>query len=215
MKALMRRMPLPDPTPLFAGVRVIPVLTIEDAQGAVPLARALVAGGLSVLEVTLRTGAALDAVRAIAREVPQAVVGVGTVTAVADVRRAIDAGARYLVSPGTPPALAEAFEHAGVPAVPGCATVTEAMALAARGFRLLKFFPAEAAGGVAWLQAVAAPLPEVRFCPTGGIHAGNVAGYLACKNVVAVGGSWVAPKDAVIAGDFARIERLAREAATL
>jgi 2-dehydro-3-deoxyphosphogluconate aldolase/(4S)-4-hydroxy-2-oxoglutarate aldolase len=208
-------MALPDPTPLFAGRRVIPVLTIEDVRSAVPLARALVAGGLSILEVTLRTGAALDAVRAIAREVPQAVVGIGTVTAVADIRPAIDAGARYLVSPGTPPALAEAFEHAGVPVVPGCATVSEAMALAARGFRLLKFFPAEACGGVAWLEAVAAPLPEVRFCPTGGIRANNAAAYLALKNVVAVGGSWVAPRDAIAAGDFARIERLAREAATL
>jgi 2-dehydro-3-deoxyphosphogluconate aldolase/(4S)-4-hydroxy-2-oxoglutarate aldolase len=210
----MARMP-PDPTPLFAGVRVIPVLTIEDARHAVALARALVSGGLPVLEVTLRTGAALDAVRAIAREVPRAVPGVGTVSAVADIRPAIDAGARYLVSPGTPLALAEALERASVPAVPGCATVSEAMALAARGFRLLKFFPAEACGGVAWLEAVAAPLPELRFCPTGGIHSGNAAAYLACRNVVAVGGSWVAPKDAIAAGDFARVERLAREAAGL
>jgi len=208
-------MPLPDPIPLLAGVRVIPVLTIEDAQSAVPLARALVGGGLRVLEVTLRTGAALDAVRAIAREVPEAVVGVGTVTAVADIRPAIEAGARYLVSPGTPPALAEAFEHASVPVVPGCATVSEAMVLAARGFSLLKFFPAEACGGVAWLEAVAAPLPEVRFCPTGGVRANNAASYLVLKNVVAVGGAWVAPKDAIAAGDFARIERLAREAAAL
>jgi 2-dehydro-3-deoxyphosphogluconate aldolase/(4S)-4-hydroxy-2-oxoglutarate aldolase len=208
-------MPPPDPLPLLVGARVIPVLTIDDLRSAVPLARALVAGGLSVLEVTLRTGAALDAVRAIAREVPRAVVGVGTVTEVADIRPAIDAGARYLVSPGTPPALAEAFERASVPVVPGCGTVSEAMALAARGFRVLKIFPAEACGGVAWLDAVAAPLPELRFCPTGGIHAGNAAGYLACKNVVAVGGSWVAPKEAIASGDFARIERLAREAAAL
>jgi len=154
-------------------------------------------------------------VRAIARAVPEAVIGVGTVTAVADIRPAIDAGARYLVSPGTPPALAEAFAHASVPVVPGCATVSEAMALAARGFALLKFFPAEACGGVAWLEAVAAPLPELRFCPTGGIRASNAAAYLALKNVVAVGGSWVAPKEAVAAGDFARIERLAREAVAL
>jgi 2-dehydro-3-deoxyphosphogluconate aldolase/(4S)-4-hydroxy-2-oxoglutarate aldolase len=210
----MAHMP-PDPTPLFAGVRVIPVLTIDDARHAVALARALVSGGLPVLEVTLRTGAALDAVRAIAREVPRAVLGVGTVSAVADIRPAIDAGARYLVSPGTPLALAEALERASVPAVPGCATVSEAMALAARGFRLLKFFPAEACGGVAWLEAVAAPLPELRFCPTGGIHGGNAAAYLACRNVVAVGGSWVVPRDAIAAGDFTRIERLAREAAGL
>jgi 2-dehydro-3-deoxyphosphogluconate aldolase/(4S)-4-hydroxy-2-oxoglutarate aldolase len=191
------------------------VLTIEDTRHAVPLAQALVSGGLPVLEVTLRTGPALQAVRAIARDVPRAVVGVGTVTAVADIRPAIDAGARYLVSPGTPAALAEAFAHASVPAIPGCATVSEAMALATHGFSLLKFFPAEACGGTAWLQAVAAPLPELRFCPTGGVHAGNAAAYLACKNVVAVGGSWVAPKDAIVGGDFARVERLAREAAAL
>jgi 2-dehydro-3-deoxyphosphogluconate aldolase/(4S)-4-hydroxy-2-oxoglutarate aldolase len=208
-------MPLPDAARLLAESRVIPVLTIEQAESAVPLARALVAGGLHVLEVTLRTGGALDAVRAIAREVPRAVVGVGTITAVDEIPAAIEAGASYLVSPGTPPALADAFARARVPAVPGCATTSEAMALAARGFSLLKFFPAEACGGVAWLEAVAAPLSGLRFCPTGGIHAGNAAAYLACRNVVAVGGSWVAPSDAIIAGDFARIERLAREAAAL
>jgi 2-dehydro-3-deoxyphosphogluconate aldolase/(4S)-4-hydroxy-2-oxoglutarate aldolase len=204
-----------DPTPVFGAMRVIPVLTIADAAAAVPLARALVAGGLKVLEVTLRTGAALDAVRAIAREVPEAILGVGTVTSAADIEPAIAAGARYLVSPGTPPALADALARASVPAMPGCATVTEAMALAARGFPVLKFFPAEASGGVAWLESVAAPLPEIRFCPTGGIHAGNAANYLALKNVVAVGGSWVAPRDALAAKDFSRIQRLAREAAAL
>ncbi len=204
-----------DPTPLFAGVRVIPVLTIADAASAAPLARALVAGGLKVLEITLRTGAALAAVRAIAREVPEALVGVGTLTAAAEIEPAIAAGARYLVSPGTPPALADALARANVPALPGCATVSEAMALAARGFPVLKFFPAEASGGVAWLEAVAAPLPDIRFCPTGGINAGNAGNYLALENVVAVGGSWVAPKDALAAKDFGRIERLARAAALL
>lgn len=208
-------MALADPTPLFAGIRVIPVLTVTDVASAVPLARALVAGGLNVLEVTLRTGAALEAVRAIARAVPEAVLGVGTVTTAADIEPAIAAGARYLVSPGTPPPLADALARASVPAMPGCATVTEAMALAARGFPLLKFFPAEASGGVAWLEAVAAPLPEIRFCPTGGINDGNAARYLALKNVIAVGGSWVAPKDALAAKDFGRIERLARAAAAL
>jgi 2-dehydro-3-deoxyphosphogluconate aldolase/(4S)-4-hydroxy-2-oxoglutarate aldolase len=204
-----------DPTSLFAGVRVIPVLTIERAADAVPLARALVAGGLKVLEVTLRTGVALGAVRAIAREVPEAILGVGTVTSAADIEPAIAAGARYFVSPGTPPALADALARAAVPALPGCGTVTEAMALAARGFSVLKFFPAEASGGVAWLEAVAAPLPDISFCPTGGIHTGNAANYLALKNVVAIGGSWVAPRDALAAKDFSRIERLAREAAAL
>jgi 2-dehydro-3-deoxyphosphogluconate aldolase/(4S)-4-hydroxy-2-oxoglutarate aldolase len=208
-------MALPDPTPLLSGVRVIPVLTIDDARAAAPLAQALVAGGLHVLEVTLRTQAALDSIRAIARAVPQAVVGVGTVTQAADIRPAVEAGARYLVSPGTPPALADALAHAGVPAIPGCATVSEAMALSARGFPLLKFFPAEASGGVAWLESVLAPLPELRFCPTGGIRAANAPAYLALGNVVAVGGSWVAPKDAVATGDFARVEKLARAAATL
>lgn len=203
-----------DPTPLFDGVRVIPVLTIERADLAVPLARALVAGGLKVLEVTLRTAAALDAVRAIAREVPEAVVGVGTVTVPADIESAINAGARYLVSPGTPPPLADAFVRASVPVVPGCATVTEAMALSARGFRVLKFFPAEASGGVRWLEAVAAPLPDLRFCPTGGINLSNIGAYLAQKNVVAIGGSWMVPKDAIASGDLARVEKLASDAAT-
>ncbi len=203
-----------DPTPLFEGVRVIPVLTIERAATAVPLARALVAGGLKVLEVTLRTAAALDAVRAIAREVPEAVVGVGTVTAPADIEPAINAGARYLVSPGTPSALADVLVRASVPVVPGCATVTEAMALSARGFRVLKFFPAEASGGVRWLEAVAAPLPDLRFCPTGGINLSNVGAYLALKNVVAIGGSWMVPKDAIASGDFARVQKLASDAAT-
>ncbi len=203
-----------DPTPLFDGVRVIPVLTIERTATAVPLARALVAGGLRVIEVTLRTAAALDAVRAIVREVPQAVVGVGTVTAPADIESAINAGARYLVSPGTPSALADALMRASVPVVPGCATVTEAMALSARGFRVLKFFPAETSGGVRWFESVAAPLPDLRFCPTGGINLSNVGAYLAQKNVVAVGGSWMAPKDAIASGDFARVAKLASDAAT-
>ncbi|HEY8267349.1 MAG TPA: bifunctional 4-hydroxy-2-oxoglutarate aldolase/2-dehydro-3-deoxy-phosphogluconate aldolase [Xanthobacteraceae bacterium] len=203
-----------DPSPLFEGVRVIPVLTIERIATAVPLARALVAGGLKVIEVTLRTAAALDAVRAIAREVPEAVVGVGTVTAPTDIEPAINAGARYLVSPGTPSALADAFVRASVPVVPGCATVSEAMALSARGFRVLKFFPAEASGGVRWLESVAAPLPDLRFCPTGGINLSNVGDYLALKNVVAVGGSWMVPKDAIASGDFARVQKLASDAAT-
>jgi len=207
-------MPL-DPTPLVAQTPVIPVLTIERAADAVPLARALVAGGLPVIEVTLRTKAALDAIKAIAGEVPDCVVGVGTVTRLPDIAAAIAAGAKYLVSPGTPSELASALAEASVPALPGCATVSEAMALAARGFRVLKFFPAEASGGTAWLKSVAAPLPDIKFCPTGGIDGKNIAAYLGCPNVLAVGGSWVAPKDAIAAGDFARITRLAREASTL
>jgi 2-dehydro-3-deoxyphosphogluconate aldolase/(4S)-4-hydroxy-2-oxoglutarate aldolase len=204
-----------DPTPLVAKTPVIPVLTIERAADAVPLARALVAGGLPVIEVTLRTKAALDAIRAIAAEVPDCVVGVGTVLRAADVAAAIAAGAKYLVSPGTPPELAAVLADCAIPVLPGCATVSEAMALGARGFKVLKFFPAEASGGTAWLKSIAAPLPELKFCPTGGIDSRNIATYLACPNVLAVGGSWVAPKDAIASGDFARITQLAREASAL
>jgi 2-dehydro-3-deoxyphosphogluconate aldolase / (4S)-4-hydroxy-2-oxoglutarate aldolase len=204
----------PDPTSLLAAP-VIPVLTIERVADALPLARALVAGGLPVVEVTLRTPAALDAARAIAAEVPGAVLGIGTVTEVPDIRLAMAGGAKFLVSPGAPPDLAAALARAPVPALPGCATVSEAMALAAHGFRVVKFFPAEAAGGVAFLKGIAAPLPNVKFCPTGGIDLRNAAAYLALPNVVAVGGSWVAPKEAIEAGDFVRITALAREAAKL
>lgn len=201
-----------DPTPLLRTT-VVPVLTIARVADAVPLARALAAGGLDVIEVTLRTPAALDAIRAIAEAVPEVVVGAGTITSAADVTAAVQAGARYLVSPGTPAALVEPLAASGVPCLPGCATVSEAMALAQRGFRVLKFFPAEASGGVAWLKSVAGPLPDLTFCPTGGIDARNVGTYLAQPNVRAVGGSWVAPKDAVAAGDFARITALAQAAA--
>ena len=204
-----------DPTALVAQTPVIPVLTLERTADAVPLARALAAGGLTVLEVTLRTKAALDAIKAIAAQVPDCVVGVGTVTRASDIAAAIAVGAKYLVSPGTPPDLAAALAGASVPVLPGCATVSEAMALAGRGFKVLKFFPAEASGGVAWLKSVAAPLPDLKFCPTGGIDAKNIAAYLACPNVLAVGGSWVAPKDAIASGDFTRITRLAREASAL
>jgi len=204
-----------DPTDLVSKTPVIPVLTIERAADAVPLARALVAGGLPVIEVTLRTKSAIEAVRAIAAEVPDCVVGVGTVTRGADMAAAIGAGAKYLVSPGTPNELAAALADASVPVLPGCATVSEAMALIARGFKVLKFFPAEASGGVAWLKSVAAPLPDAKFCPTGGIDSKNVATYLSCPNVIAVGGSWVAPKDAIASGDWPRITQLAREASAL
>jgi 2-dehydro-3-deoxyphosphogluconate aldolase/(4S)-4-hydroxy-2-oxoglutarate aldolase len=143
------------------------------------------------------------------------VVGVGTVTRISDIAAAIGAGAKYLVSPGTPAELAAALAEAPVPVLPGCATVSEAMALSARGFKVLKFFPAEASGGVGWLKSVGAPLAEARFCPTGGIDPKNVAAYLACPNVIAVGGSWVAPKDAIASGDLARITELSRAAAAL
>ena len=205
-------MPLIDPAPLIAKAPVIPVLTIDRAADAAPLARALAAGGLPVIEVTLRTRAALDAVHAIAAEVPDCVVGVGTVTRSSDIPAALSAGAKYLVSPGTPPALAAALAEAPVPVVPGCATVSEAMALMERGFTVLKFFPAEQSGGVAWLNAVAAPLPGIKFCPTGGIDTRNAGAYLALANVISVGGSWPAPKDLIAAHEFARITALSREA---
>jgi 2-dehydro-3-deoxyphosphogluconate aldolase/(4S)-4-hydroxy-2-oxoglutarate aldolase len=205
----------PDPNPLLAGTPFVPVLTIESAAQAVPLARALAAGGLSVIEVTLRTAAALAAVRAIVAELPQMIVGAGTVTSPADVLAAQAAGAQFLVSPGTPAALADALAAASVPALPGCATVSEAMALAERGFKLLKFFPAEASGGIAWLKAVAEPLPGIRFCPTGGITRSNARDYLALGNVIAVGGSWAAPRDLIAGGNFAGITTLASEAAAL
>ena len=204
-----------DPTPLVSKTPVIPVLTIERLADAVPLARALVAGGLTVIEVTLRTKVALDAIRAIIAQVPDCIVGVGTVTRISDIEAASAAGAEYLVSPGTPPELAAALADASVPVLPGCATVSEAMVLAARGFKVLKFFPAEASGGVAWLKSIAAPLPDLKFCPTGGIDSKNIAAYLGCPNVLAVGGSWVAPQDALRAGDFSRITQLAREASAL
>ena len=208
-------MPLINPAPLIAKAPVIPVLTIDRAADAAPLARALVAGGLPVIEVTLRTRAALDAVHAIAAEVPECIVGVGTVTRSTDIPAALSAGAKYLVSPGTPPSLAAALADAPVPVVPGCATVSEAMALMERGFTVLKFFPAEQSGGIAWLRAVAAPLPGVKFCPTGGIDTRNAGAYLALANVISVGGSWPAPKDLVATHDFSQITALAREAAQL
>jgi 2-dehydro-3-deoxyphosphogluconate aldolase / (4S)-4-hydroxy-2-oxoglutarate aldolase len=204
---------LSDPTDLLTRAPVIPVLTIDRVADAAPLARALLAGGLPVIEVTLRTPVALGAVAAIVAEVPQAVVGIGTVTDIPEMRLALSAGAKFLVTPGTPPELAAALARAPVPALPGCATVSEALALAGLGFTVLKFFPAEAAGGVAFLKAIAAPLPNVRFCPTGGIDQENAAAYLALPNVIAVGGSWVAPKEAIAAGDFDRVTALAREAA--
>jgi len=207
-------MPL-DPTSLLGRTPVVPVLTIEDAAQAVPLARALVSGGLAVLEVTLRTAAALAAIKAIAEAVPDAVVGAGTVINAADIGKAVAAGARFLVSPGTTAALADAFAAVPVAALPGCATVSEAVALAEHGFEVLKFFPAEPSGGLAWLNAVAEPLPRIRFCPTGGVSIANAAAYLALPNVVAVGGSWVAPRSMIGAGKFDRIAELAREASAL
>lgn len=194
---------------------MVPVLTIEDRKLAVPLARALVAGGLTALEVTLRTDAGLECIRAIAGEVDGADVGAGTVLDAARYEAAEKAGARFVVSPGATPALLAAAKESPVPFLPGAATAAEAMALADLGYSLLKFFPAEPAGGVAYLKALGAPLPAIRFCPTGGVNLKNAAAYLALPNVICVGGSWVAPAEALSSGSWEMVTTLAREAAAL
>lgn len=203
------------PKELCSRVRVIPVLVVEELAHAVPMARALAGGGLSVLEVTLRSACALDAIRAMREVVPEATVGAGTVLTPADVQACEAAGAQFAVSPGATPALLDAVEEAGLPLLPGAATPTEIMALAARGYDTLKFFPAEAAGGVAMLKALSGPLPGIAFCPTGGISPANAMDYLALPNVLCVGGSWVVPKDAVARGDWSRVAELAHEASSL
>ncbi|MEU2247253.1 bifunctional 4-hydroxy-2-oxoglutarate aldolase/2-dehydro-3-deoxy-phosphogluconate aldolase [Streptomyces sp. NPDC019224] len=194
---------------------VVPVVVLEDAADAVPLARALVGGGLPAIEVTLRTAAALDAIRAVAAEVPDAVVGAGTVISARDVADTVAAGARFLVSPGWTDALLDAMKGSGLPFLPGVSTASEVVALLERGVTEMKFFPAEAAGGTACLKALSAPLPQARFCPTGGISAASAPSYLALPNVGCVGGSWMVPPDAVAGRDWARVERLAAEAAAL
>ena len=196
-------------------VGVVPVLTIDRLEQAVPLARALVEGGLNVLEITLRTGVALEAIREMVRGVPGAIIGAGTVLTPEQGASAMAHGARFLVSPGMTPRLIEAAEAWPVPFLPGVATASEAMALADMGYRVLKFFPAEPAGGTAALKAIGAPLSDLVFCPTGGIDAAKAPAYLALANVAAVGGSWVAPAKAVAAGDLAAITALAREASRL
>ena len=200
---------------LFRGVSVIPVLTIDRERDAVPLARALCDGGLSVIEVTLRTPAAIPAIAAIARELPQVMVGAGTLQRAADVAAAVHAGARFLVSPGTTPELAASALATELPYLPGVASPSEVMAVHALGVCFMKFFPAEALGGAAFLRALAAVFPGIAFCPTGGIDERLAADYLALPNVPVVGGSWMAPRDAIMAGDWARIRRLAERAAAI
>jgi 2-dehydro-3-deoxyphosphogluconate aldolase/(4S)-4-hydroxy-2-oxoglutarate aldolase len=194
---------------------VIPVLTFDDPDTAVEAARALVRGGLHVLEVTLRTPAALAALARIARDVPDAVVGAGTVLRPAQYTEAVAAGARFCVSPGFTPALLDVAARSGIPFLPGASSAAESMVLLDAGHAAQKFFPAEPAGGIALLKALAAPLPEVTFCPTGGIDLARARGYLDLPNVACVGGSWLTPADALASGDWHRIERLAREAAAL
>ncbi|HEY8374015.1 MAG TPA: bifunctional 4-hydroxy-2-oxoglutarate aldolase/2-dehydro-3-deoxy-phosphogluconate aldolase [Pseudonocardiaceae bacterium] len=194
---------------------VMPVVVVDDAEQAAPLARALLRGGIRVVEVTLRTPAALAAIERVAAEVPDVVVGAGTVTTPEQAEQAAKAGASFLVTPGSTDRLLDAVQQTGLPFLPGVSTVSEAMRVAERGIEVMKFFPAEAAGGVPYLKSVSGPLPQLRFCPTGGITAASAPGYLALPNVGCVGGSWLTPRDALASGDWDRIESLAREAAAL
>ncbi|HSV77578.1 MAG TPA: bifunctional 4-hydroxy-2-oxoglutarate aldolase/2-dehydro-3-deoxy-phosphogluconate aldolase [Ramlibacter sp.] len=194
---------------------VIPVIVLQETAHAVPLARALAAGGIRMLEVTLRTPAALACIEAIAKEVPEAVVGAGTVRSAADAQAAAMAGARFAVSPGYTRAVGKACHDLGLALLPGVATGSEIMMAQEDGFQALKFFPALQAGGLAMLKAWHGPFSDVRFCPTGGISMANAAEFLALPNIACVGGSWLTPADAVAAGDWDRITQLAREAAGL
>ncbi|MFB9689366.1 bifunctional 4-hydroxy-2-oxoglutarate aldolase/2-dehydro-3-deoxy-phosphogluconate aldolase [Amycolatopsis plumensis] len=189
---------------------VMPVVVIDDADDAVPTARALLAGGIGVIELTLRTPAALSAIERVAAEVPDIVIGAGTVVSPDQAKQAADAGAKFLVTPGCTDAVVDACFDTGLPFLPGASTVSEAMRLAERGLTALKFFPAEASGGVAYLKSIAGPLPSLRFCPTGGITVASAPSYLALPNVGCIGGSWL-----TASLDPATIEKLAAEAAAL
>ncbi len=199
---------------LLHRARVLPVLKIDSVEQAAPLARALNAGGLSVLEVTLRTETALESIRRIAAEVPEVTVGAGTVTRPHEIGAVRDAGGSFAVSPGLVPELARAAQDSDLPLLPGVMTPSEALAARDHGFNILKLFPATVAGGIPLLQALSGPLPDLAFCPTGGIGDSSFRDYLALPNVVCVGGSWVAPKAAVAAADWNRITQLAREASS-
>ena len=194
---------------------VIPVIVLQRVQDAVPLAEALLAGGVKVLEVTMRTPVALQCIEAIARALPEAVVGAGTIRSAADAQAAHDAGSRFAVSPGYSSVIGAACRALGLPLLPGVASASEVMAASADGLGFLKFFPAVQAGGLAMLQALGGPFPDIVFCPTGGISLASAPQFLALPNVRVCGGSWLTPADAVAAGDWARITRLAREAGAL
>lgn len=194
---------------------VVPVLVVDDVDSAVSLARALVAGGLKAIEVTLRTPAGLGAIRAIADQVEGAVPGAGTVLDPAQYKQAVDAGSQFIVSPGATLELLDYAKKSDVPLLPGAATASEVMSLREEGYRVLKFFPAEQAGGAPYLKSLSSPIQDVVFCPTGGVNLKNANDYLSLPNVVCVGGSWVAPKDLVAKGDWAGITKLASEAFAL
>lgn len=200
---------------LLDRVPVIPVVVVHDVAHAVPVARALVDGGLPVIELTLRTPVALDAIEAIANDVPEILLGAGTVVAPEQARQAADAGARFLVSPGTTDTLAAAMRETGLPHLPGAATVSEVLRLRELGYEDMKLFPASACGGIGFLKAVSSPVPSARFCPTGGVSAANAPDYLALPNVGCVGGSWITPADALADRDWDRVRDLARDAAAL
>lgn len=200
---------------IIAETSVMPVMVVDKVEDAVPLAHALVEGGIRVLEITLRTAAGLDAVRAIRQAVPDAIVGVGTIATPAQLEASIAAGAQFGVSPGSTPTLLKAVADSKLPFLPGVATTSEVMQAMEFGFAVQKFFPAVQAGGVKMLDAFRGPFPQVSFCPTGGINAQNAPEFFKLPNVVCVGGSWLTPKDLVASGNWAEIKRLAREAAAL
>ncbi len=200
---------------LLNAAPVVPVIVVENASDAVPLARALVAGGLPAIEITLRTPAALDAITAVRNEVEGAYVGAGTVLTREQVLLVEQAGCDFAVTPGVSPALLSSIDDSSVPYLPGCATASEAMSLTERGYRYIKFFPAAAAGGIAYLKSLSGPLPGIKFCPTGGISLANAVDYLSLPNVQCVGGSWVAPPALIGSQSWAEIQKLAEEARAL
>ncbi len=201
-----------DITKRIADIGIIPVVKISEAEKAVPLCRALAAGGLPLAEITFRTDAAEEAIRLAAKEAPEALVGAGTVCSVDQADRAMAAGARFIVTPGFNPRVVAHCVEKGYPVYPGCPTTSDIELAREMGLRVVKFFPAEAMGGVKTIQAVSAPYPEMRFIPTGGVNEKNLGAYTACRKVAAVGGSWMVPADALDRGDFAAIESLTRGA---
>ena len=201
-----------QPGTLFEQGPVVPVIVIKDLADAVPMAKALLAGGIKVLEVTLRTPVALDAIRLLAEEVPDAIVGAGTVTTAAQLQQVVEAGAKFAISPGLTRELLQAGKDSVIPLIPGIASISELMEGMGLGYTHFKFFPAEAAGGVKTLKSIHGPFADIRFCPTGGINEKNFLDYLALPNVKCVGGSWIVPDDAVAAKDWSRITQLCKTA---
>lgn len=200
------------PAEVFEAGPVVPVMVLNDVEKAVPLAKALMAGGIKVLEVTLRTPAALEVIQRIAEEVPESLIGAGTVTNAQQLKAVIEAGAKFAISPGMTPDLLEAGMKAEIPLIPGISSTSDLMQAKDAGYTYLKFFPAEASGGAKAIKSIGGPFPEMTFCPTGGIGLGNYNDYLSLSNVICVGGSWLAPDDAIEAGDWDRITQLAKEA---